>query len=793
MNKKIVSALVSAILVATLAGCSTPEEKAQKYFDKGMALLDTDPAKAKLEFQNALQMKKNMTPAIYGMALAAEKQADWQACFVLLNKVLDEDPQHIEATVKVGQLFLAAGELEKAKEKADKALAINKENLNAIVLQASIELKQQNYAGAVEKAKYVLSKEPKNSDAMMVLASERYSAKDIAGTLALLDKGLSINEQNLIMHLFKIQVLESSANIAVAESAYKKVIEVFPENFMIRTKLAEFYYNHDKKAEAETQLRFLVEKQPDIMQPKVNLIKYLTATQGDAVGRAELEKMVAKRPEDYELSFYLMSLYEQQKDVAAVDALLNAIIKNAGDKPEGLKAKIKVASKMLKNKQKEEAVKLVDEVLAVDGGQQDALLIKAGIAMDERRYDDAIIELRSILRDQPNASQALYLMAKTYELTGSNALAEESYTKAIETSKSAPVYGNAYAKYLMGKNDESRAEKILEDVLKRHATDAEAIKLLAQVKIYKGDLDGAKLLAERVKRLSNSNLSQLIEGVILAKNNDYVGSLNAFMKAHEAAPNDIQPILAIVRTYLSKKNFKEALAFLEATIVKSPNNYDLKILLAQASLSSGNVNKAVASYESAIALNSKRSLAYQQLAGLYISRNDLPMAKNVVQKGLSLIPNSFDLEMVLAEIYQYDKNYTEALSIYERLMKSNPESLVALNNYVSMVTDFESDKSKLQNAYKFAQQLKSSNVPQFLDTLGWISYRVGKYEEALPLLDKAIKSAPDYAIFHYHLGKVLVAKQDNAKAKQHLEKALELNKGQNVSYSADIKEMLKTI
>jgi tetratricopeptide (TPR) repeat protein len=296
-----------------------------------------------------------------------------------------------------------------------------------------------------------------------------------------------------------------------------------------------------------------------------------------------------------------------------------------------------------------------------------------------------------------------------------------------------------------------------------------------------------------VKRLNNSNLSQLIEGAISARNNDYAGSLSAFMKAHEVAPNDIQPILAIVRTYLSKKNFKEALVFLDGEVVKSPNNNQVRLLLAQVAGASGDVNRAKDAYQAAIKSNPKLSAAYQQLAYLHLSKADNASARNVVEQGLAQIPSSFDLEMVSAEIYQSEKAYDKALAVYEKLMKSNPDSEVAVNNYVSIVADSVTDKAKLENAYQSAQRLKTSNVPQFLDTLGWISYRVGKYDEALPLLDKAIKSAPDYAIFHYHLGKVLIAKQENAKAKQHFEKALELNKGQNVSYSADIKEMLKTI
>ena len=47
--------LIIVLLMTAITGCSSPEEKAEKYYQKGMALLESDPDKARLEFSNALQ------------------------------------------------------------------------------------------------------------------------------------------------------------------------------------------------------------------------------------------------------------------------------------------------------------------------------------------------------------------------------------------------------------------------------------------------------------------------------------------------------------------------------------------------------------------------------------------------------------------------------------------------------------------------------------------------------------------------------------------------------------------
>ena len=165
-----------------------------------MALLEKDPEKAGLEFKNALQIKRNMTKAMYGMALVAERRNDWKAAFDNLNQVLEQEPNHIDALVKTGKILFAGGKIELAIEKSDKALALDKANVGALNLRAALRLKLNDANGAIEFANLALEKDPGNEDAYMVLASERLSAKDDAGAIAYFDKILAKDEKNLVSH-----------------------------------------------------------------------------------------------------------------------------------------------------------------------------------------------------------------------------------------------------------------------------------------------------------------------------------------------------------------------------------------------------------------------------------------------------------------------------------------------------------------------------------------------------------------------------------------------------------------
>jgi tetratricopeptide (TPR) repeat protein len=66
-------------------------------------------------------------------------------------------------------------------------------------------------------------------------------------------------------------------------------------------------------------------------------------------------------------------------------------------------------------------------------------------------------------------------------------------------------------------------------------------------------------------------------------------------------------------------------------------------------------------------------------------------------------------------------------------------------------------------------------LPSITDTLGWVMYKRGNYEAAVPLFQECIKNTPDSAQFRYHLGMTLMASGQKAKGKEQLQTALRLN------------------
>lgn len=605
MKKPISNLLIALCITVIVSGCSTPEEKAEKYYQKGMELLETDPDKAKLEFQNALQLKKSMPKAMYALGLIAERKGDFKATYGLMNEVIEKDPKHIDALVKTGQILLAAGKVDLALERSNKAFEVDKNNVAALNLRAAIQLKLNDTKGALEYANLALSKDPDNQDAYILLATERLSAKDNIKALEYLDKAVNKDEKNLAVQLIRIKVLEDLSKVTGADQSFQKLIKLFPDKTVARKSYAQFLLKYNRQPEAEQQLRAIAEISPDL-QSKLDIVRFVIAAKGKDAGRLELENFVKKEPENYELAFALVNLYQVQKMPQQEDRLLDQIKQKAGKTADGYKAQSMIAYKLIQTGKKEEASKILNAIIEADKSNGQALTLRAGLALEAKNYDAAIIDLRTVTRDSPTAYNALVMLASAHENSGSPELAEEHYLKAFETSKFSPTYGIPYAQFLMRRKQPERAEKVFEDMLAAHPDNAAVMSSLAQAKIARGDYAGAQALADKAKNLKdNKLLADQIQGAISTGQNDFESALSAFKRAHETAPNEAQPIVAIVRTYMRSGKTKEALVFIDTVLKDNPNNTEAQLIKGQILLGSGNTQGAQQVFSNVILANPK--------------------------------------------------------------------------------------------------------------------------------------------------------------------------------------------
>jgi predicted Zn-dependent protease len=376
----------------------------------------------------------------------------------------------------------------------------------------------------------------------------------------------------------------------------------------------------------------------------------------------------------------------------------------------------------------------------------------------------------------------LLLLGKAHELTGARDLADDSYLRAFQASKLAGPYGITYADFLIRVGKAKQAEGILKDVLRTTPGYVPAIRMLAQVYLMTGNIAGAQSMVEEARRLKGQGvLADQIQGGVYAATKNFDGSTSSFKRAHEASPSDVQPMLALVRSYLRAGKTKEALSFVDSVVEASPDNNQARLLQGQLEALSGSKEKAANIFRNVIATDPKNPEGYLQLANLMLYDKRLADADKAVSEGLAAIPNDFALRATKAAILVYQEKFDEAIALYEGLLKERPGADVVVNNLASLLSENRQDKESLKRAYELASRLKDSDLPMFKDTVGWASYKVGKYQEAAPFLEAAVNQRPDMALLRYHAGMNQLALGNKDAARKELQKSLELAQNQPFS------------
>lgn len=792
---RLATVLVLALSLGLVA-CSSPEEKVASFAKKGQSYLQAaDLVKARLEFQNALQIAPNNVPSLFGLAEIAERSSDWNRAYGLLSKVVELDPQNLAAQLKLGKLLLAAGQVDKALSVSEAASKIKPDAADVLALRSAVMFKLGDRKAAVDLANQALGHDDKQVDALVVLASDSLLGGEGDGALKYLDRALVNNERDIALQLIKVQALEKMGRLDDAEAIFRKLIGFYPDNKVLRHMLAQFFVMHGKPEKAEATYRDTVKAHPADAEAKLDLVRFLGQTKGQDAAAKELQDLIKAEPKASELKLMLASLRQQQKRRDEARTLWREVMDDADKDPVGLKAQAALAGDLLASGQKPEANKLIAQVLEADARNEPALLLRAGVALDERRLDDAVGDLRTILRDTPSSAQAHAMLGLALEMQGSRDLAQEEYARGAQEGKFAPIYAMPYAEFLMRAGKPRLVEPALRETLQVAPTYLPAYQLLAQSYLNVGDLVSAQKVADLVAKLDNQQVAaNQLQGEVAAARRQFDSSIAAYRKAYQLAPDETQPMVALVGSYLRAGKLKEAQSFLQSVLAASPDNLDARLLQARLLAQSGDVPGARQDYDAVLARQPKNTTAWLGLANLQIVAGQLDEADATMQQAIKQAPEDFSLRLARASLMEQRGKSEEAIKMYEQLLKERPNAQVVINNLASLLAETRTTEADFKRAYELAQGLRASTVPQFKDTVGWASYRVGRYAEAAGPLRDAAQAMPGLPVTQFHLGMNLLAQGNKEGARKALQQALDLAaKGAPFAQVDDAKKALAGI
>lgn len=171
--------------------------------------------------------------------------------------------------------------------------------------------------------------------------------------------------------------------------------------------------------------------------------------------------------------------------------------------------------------------------------------------------------------------------------------------------------------------------------------------------------------------------------------------------------------------------------------------------------------------------------SYLQVLALLNSNNQHDLTAEYARRALEdsrLKPTSLEqaqLWQIRGDALGYLKRYEEAFGCYEEVLNRTPNNPVTLNNYAYTLAQAN---TRLEEAEAMANRALAADPqnPIYLDTLGWIYYRQGRFQQAVQVLEQAVQDAPQEPELRYHLGMAYWMRGRLPEARVELRKAANL-------------------
>ena len=765
--------LTLALLI--VVGCGGPEERKASYLAKAQAYIqDGNFSKARVALRNVLKIDPKDAEAYYLFAEVEEKEKNWRNAFANYQRVIELVPDHERALMKLARFYLEARATDRVVELCDQVLAKMPGHVEAQTLKIAVQAIKGDRDGATRAAETLADKHPTDPDAATLLATMYLAQGRPNEVEPVMQRAINANSGNLDLMNSFATVLIRLEKYDRAEDMLKKIAEAEPKVLDHRLRLAGFYDERHQYDKAESLLRDMIRVDPDNEQRYLALAKFQLTRRGFAEGETALMEGRRALPRSSAIRLALGELYELNNQPDKAQAIYEEMRGDFRGKPPALEAKVKLAALAFSGGRREEGEKELAEVLKENPHSSEGLLLRGKLALQRGDGREAIQDFRTVLKDRPESAEVHALLGRAYLATSDPVLARESLEQAVALN---PRMADAQMALVAldtssGKLKEARTR--VEELLKQDPNNLQTLGVLLQLQAAERDWGATERTLSRARVAgADSSSADLAEGYLHQARAEWDQARTSFERALARNPDAPEPLIALVQLDLKRGKISEAKLRLEQVLGRNPSHPYASGLLGEIAVLEGNQGVAESRFREAIEHKPEWVQPWLHLATLKLVQKKKEEGLEWLERGLKAAPKSQELRLLLAITLNETGQVDRAIQEYESLLEQNPRNLIAANNLASLLTDQKGDQKSLERALVLTKNFETT-APNafFLDTLGWVHYKLGHSGQALHFIQQAATKAPDHPVVNYHLGVAYFKVGQRTEAKAHLQKAV---------------------
>jgi tetratricopeptide (TPR) repeat protein len=483
-------------------------------------------------------------------------------------------------------------------------------------------------------------------------------------------------------------------DLAIAE--FEKIVSLLPKSVEDRMVLGQLYTVKHLAPKAEEQFKTAQALDPDSEEVVLNLAR-LYAESGDLQHAAKVIEDVPAADRSAKMEFALGAAYDQLKQPK--DSI--AAYQRANDmEPGDAHTMEALALALMNDNQLDEALKQFKELSQVDPENTEALVRIGEIQRRQGKFEDALATIQTARKKDANNLEAGYNEGLLLDVLGRFDEAAATYEKMVD--------------------------------LTSHA-------------------NGAYTTEEKNNR--GIFLERL--GSIYHEQNKPELAVAAYQKMIDMGGDSaLRGYQGQVETYRDARQFDKAIEVSRKAAEADPKSRDLKLMLAAELADQGKADEGLAMVKGLLDNSEKDRTVWLALAQMNIRLRRWKDAEEAFDKATPLTTKKEDRTYLLflrGEWAERQKHYEPAEQFFRQALDLEPSSAMILNYLGYMLAD---RGIRLPEALKLIRKAVEQEPMNgaYLDSLGWVYFKMGEFELAEENLRKAVERDQTDPTVHDHLG-----------------------------------------
>jgi putative PEP-CTERM system TPR-repeat lipoprotein len=797
-----VASLLASLLV--LAGCGGTDP-AQSVASAKDYLAKQDYKAAIIHLKDTLQQAPDHAEARMLLGRALLESGDASGAETELRKALDREQPRDQVVPLLARAMYDQGQSDKLLRELGTELltdATAKADLTTTLGMA--ELQRRNNDAAASRFEQALTEKPGYARAMLGKARISAAGNKLADAGTLVDLVLSGEPKNADALLLKAQLVAVGGNKDEALAAYRRVVTERPDNVRARAAIVSLLIENARYDEAAAELEtmkkaigdhpqyhhlmgLLLVRQKKFTEAREHLDQVLRVAPNHVpslllAGAAEFQlrsfataeerfsKVLTLAPSSEFARRMLTGVYLQTGRPSRALDTIKPLLDGKGTDDPTLNA---LAGEVwLANGDYEEAAQYLDKAASADPGNAIARTRLGVSRLAQGDVEQALADLEEASRADKGSIQADLTLIATQLRRNQPDAAMKSIADLEKKRPDDPLVPNLRGAALLVKRDAAGARAQFEQALKMRPTFFPAASNLARLDLAEQKPQDAKRRFEELLKHDDDSIQALLA---LAGVKSHLGepqeeSKVLIERAIAAAPDAVQPRLALIAMYTRAKLYKQALAAAQQANGAIPNSGPILEGLGIAQMGAGEHNQAIKTFNELATLAPSSPAPHLRMAEAYLALKDTAGTERSLRKALEIQPALMQAQSALIATLMVGGKADEALRYAREVQRDDPKGPAGYA-YEGDILTLQRKHADAAGAYKTA--LAKRGVPTVAVKYHGALMLAKQTTEAQKFEQAWLKQQPKDPVFRSYLGERALATNDFPLAAKHFRSVLE--------------------